>query len=195
MHPVGRTELRSPQGEGQAEGVIGHGQERGEDRVGAGGQTVQSAGPPGPLHVPDLLEYRRRGPSVGPAAGDDVEHVQAGPAVLALGRGVDDDVGVDEEGHRPADPVRSSSTSRSSSPGDRKRPRIPPIPSTARRRWSRGIAPRYSSTASRIKAATDAPRRPASASSRFRCSGLTRIWRRSVYIHTVYTSAATRPYS
>jgi hypothetical protein len=33
MHSVGRTELRSPQGKGQAEGVVRHGQERGEDHV------------------------------------------------------------------------------------------------------------------------------------------------------------------
>lgn len=117
MHSVGRTGLRSPQGEGQAEGVVRHGQERGEDRAGVGGEAVQRTGPPGALHVPDLLEHGRRGPSVGPAAGDGTEHVQTGPAVLALGRGIDDDVGVDEEGHRPAAPVRSSSTSRSSSPG------------------------------------------------------------------------------
>ena len=89
-HPVGRTELRSAQGEAQPEVLVRHGQERGEARVGVGSRPSRGPARPERSTYQTFSSSRARSAPVGQPVGDDIEHVQARPAVLPFGRGVDD---------------------------------------------------------------------------------------------------------
>jgi hypothetical protein len=145
------------------------------------------------LEVPNLLEDRRGNPAVGVSGGDRVEDFKARLAVPRRDGRVDDDVRVDEEGHRRSrgdrgNRSRSSSTICSSSLGETNRPpRIVLISAIARARSSGVALATRASIASRMSAPTDERRRFASVSRRRRCSLLISTCSRSDNIHISYT--------
>ena len=193
VQPVGGTEVLRSNVQRQPERIVGDREQWREDGVGPLGEALERTRPARTLEVPDLLEDGGRGSPIRQRRGrppPGSAGTRPGSAPRWLRRRGRWRRRRRSRGHGPSpflldDPIHLVNGEETSVHRSDRLDGLHTIP--------RSSEPTFWSTASRIRPATDVPRRFASLSQRARCSGVVRTWSRSLNMCISYTSRDPTP--